>query len=166
MSLALMTRTIVVARARNDVIGRGQTIPWRAKGEQKLFKRITDGGTLVMGRKTFDSIGRPLPGRETVIITRNADYSQPGCHIAHGFDEALSLADSLNRTVHIVGGGEIYRLALPVVDIVHLSTIQLDAEGDTFFPSFPTGDFTLVESEYFESNIDYLYEKYERGRAD
>lgn len=157
-----MIRTIVVARAKNDVIGRGQTIPWKAKGEQKLFKRITEGGTLVMGRKTFDSIGRPLPGRETVIITRNADYSQPGCHVAHGFEEALALAESLGRTIHVVGGGEIYRLALPVVDIVHLSTIQIEAEGDTFFPPFPTDGFRCTASEYFESNIDYLYEKYER----
>lgn len=157
-----MVVTIVVARATNDVIGRGQSIPWRAKGEQKLFRRITDGGTLIMGRKTFDSIGRPLPGRETIIITRNPDYAQPDCHIVNSFEAALALADTLARDVHVVGGGEIYRLALDVVDVVHLSTIQIEAEGDTFFPPFPTPEFKLVESEYFESNIDYLYERYER----
>ncbi len=157
-----MTRTIVVARARNNVIGQGQTIPWRAKGEQKLFKRITDGGTLVMGRKTFDSIGRPLPGRETVIVTRNPEYAQAGCFTALSFDDALKQADAIGRTTHIVGGGEIYRLALPLVDVVHLSTIEVEPEGDTFFPEFPTDDFRLVEREFFESNINYLYEKYER----
>ena len=157
-----MTRTIVVARSLNGVIGRGQSIPWHAKGEQKLFKRLTDGGTLVMGRKTFDSIGRPLPGRETIIVSRNPDFEAAGCHVAGSFEEALTRADKLDRTTHIVGGGEIYRLALPIVDIVHLSTIQIEVEGDTFFPDFPTPGFIEVDREYFDSNIDYLYQRFER----
>lgn len=158
-----MSCSIVVARSVNNVIGRGQTIPWHAKGEQRLFKRITIGGTLVMGRKTFDSIGRPLPERETIIVTRNPDYEQPGCYIANGLDEALAIARSLSRPTHIVGGGEIYRLALPIADTVHLSTIQVSVEGDTFFPPFPTDDFIETEREYFESNVDYLYQRFERA---
>lgn len=157
-----MTRTLVVARASNNVIGLGQEIPWRAKGEQKLFKQITDGGTLIMGRKTFDSIGRPLPGRETIIVTRNTGYTQQGCHVAHSFEDALEQANRIGRKTHIVGGGEIYRLALPIVDEVHVSTIQVEPEGDTFFPPFPTEEFKLAETQEFESNINYVYERYER----
>ncbi|MDZ7685093.1 MAG: dihydrofolate reductase [Gammaproteobacteria bacterium] len=157
-----MSCSIVVARSKNNVIGREQAIPWHAKGEQGLFKRITIGGTLIMGRKTFESIGRPLPDRETVIVTRNPDYEQGGCHTASGFDEALEIAKSISRPIHVVGGGEIYRLALPIVGIVHLSTIQMEVDGDTFFPPFPTDDFIETGREYFESNVDFLYQRFEK----
>lgn len=157
-----MTVTIVAARALNDVIGKGSEIPWKVKGEQKLFREITDGGVLIMGRKTYDSIGRPLPGRVTIIVTRNVDYHIDGCTTKHSLDEALSAAKTYGRDVFVVGGGEIYREVLSSVDGVHLSTIQTTVAGDVFFPTFPTPAFRLISERYFPSNIDYLYQYYER----
>lgn len=157
-----MKIAIVVARARNNVIGKGSEIPWRVKGEQKLFKEITLGGTLIMGRKTFESIGRPLPGRETIIVTRNPEYEAPGCQIASDLEEALKQAEVLARPTYIVGGGEIYRAALPVADAVHISDIDTEVEGDVTFPEFPTDEFRLVREQGYESNINYTYRYYER----
>lgn len=157
-----MKIAIVVARSKNNVIGTGNEIPWRVKGEQKLFKQITLGGVLIMGRKTFESIGRPLPGRETIIVTRNSAYDAQGCHIAGTLDTALAMAAAMNKPIFIVGGGEIYRQALPMADAVHISTIDTTVEGDVTFPEFPTSDFRLVDEQRFESNIDYVYQYYER----
>lgn len=158
-----MKTAIIVARSKNNVIGKGTQIPWRVKGEQRLFKDITMGGVLILGRKTWESIGRPLPGRETIVITRRPDYEAPGCHIADSLDAALDMASAMNRPVFIAGGGEIYRQALASVDAVHISTIDTTVEGDVTFPDFPTGEFRLVERRCYESNIDYVYEYYERA---
>lgn len=159
-----MSVTLVAARSENNVIGRGSEIPWRAKGEQKLFKDITMGGALIMGRKTFDSIGRPLPGRETIIITRNADYEQAGCTTVHSLEAALAAASKMNRPAYIVGGGEIYRQALDIADGVHLTTVHVEVEGDIVFPDFPTDAFTLVSEQKFQSNLNYTYQYYEKIR--
>lgn len=152
---------IVAARSLNGVIGRGDEIPWRVKGEQKLFREITMNGVLIMGRKTFESIGRPLPGRVTVIVTRD-DYDAPDCVITHGLDEALALAADMDKPVFIAGGGQIYEQSLPLVQSVHLSTIQTRVDGDVYFPEFPTSEFSLEREEMFESNIDYIYQYFER----
>jgi dihydrofolate reductase len=159
-----MSLDIVVARARNGVIGRGSEIPWRVKGEQKLFKDITMGGILIMGRKTFEAIGRPLPGRETVIVTGNRNYQQPGCTIVHSVEAAIDLADGSGRPGYVVGGGEIYRQVMDKIDGVHISTLEADVEGDIYFPEFPDDKFTLVDETHYTSNIDYLYQYYKRTR--
>ena len=157
-----MTLKLVAARSLNNVIGNDSEIPWKARGEQKLFREITMHGVLIMGRKTFESIGRPLPGRVTVIVTRNTQYPQPGCEIAASLETAIDFASQHDKPVFVVGGGEIYGQALPVATGVHLTTIQCEVEGNIFFPPFPTDDFTLVEEKYYRSNIDYLYQYYER----
>lgn len=157
-----MKRAIIVARSQNNVIGNGPNIPWKVKGEQLIFKRITEGGTLIMGRKTFQSIGRPLPGRTIIIVSRNKDYSQEGCTVCDTLEAAFELADQAQKPVFVAGGGEIYKLALPLVDTVHISTIQAEISGDILFPSFPTDDFKLAEEQFFESNINYVYQRYER----
>lgn len=157
-----MNVSIVVARSVNNVIGNGDEIPWRVEGEQRLFKNITMGGVLIMGRKTFESIGRPLPGRETIVVTRNPDYRAEGCSIAGSLDDALAIAATRGKPVFIAGGGEIYRQALPRADAVHLSTIQTEVDGDVLFPTFPTDDFRLVSEDRIESNIDYTYQYFER----
>ena len=158
-----MKRAIIVARSQNNVIGNGPDIPWKIKGEQIIFKRITEGGTLIMGRKTFQSIGRPLPGRTTIIISRNQSYTQKGCFVCDTLEAAFELADHEQKPVFVAGGGEIYKLALPLVDTVHISTIQAEISGDILFQSFPTDDFTLAEEQFFESNINYIYQRYERS---
>jgi len=157
-----MSVSIVVARSLNNVIGRDDEIPWRVKGEQKLFKEITMGGVLVMGRKTFESIGRPLPGRDTIIVSRNPGYSREGCTTATSLDSALAAARKTGKDVFIAGGGEIYRQALELVDGVHISTIGQEVDGDVFFPEFPVEGFRLVREKHYESNVDYTYQYFER----
>jgi dihydrofolate reductase (trimethoprim resistance protein) len=158
------TISIVAARSLNNIIGNDDKIPWRVKGEQKLFKDLTMGGCMIMGRKTFETIGRPLPGRKTIIVTRNDSYTSDGCECASDIPTALTLARSKNTPIHIVGGGEIYRkaLELDVVDIMHLTTIQAEVEGNVFFPEIPESEFTLVEKKEYHSNIDYVYECFQR----
>ncbi|MEO2178202.1 MAG: dihydrofolate reductase [bacterium] len=160
-----MTVQMVAARSLNNVIGKGTEIPWHVKGEQKIFKKVTMGGTLIMGRVTFDSIGRPLPGRTTIIVTHRTDYQQQGCLIANNLDMAMQLATDLGKPIFIAGGGEIYKQSLALTEIVHLTTIDTTVEGDVFFPAFPNPDFELVEEQSFESNIDYTYQKFQRKRS-
>lgn len=155
-----MSLHLIAARAKNNVIGAGLDIPWQAKGEQKLFRDITLGGTLIMGRKTFDSIGRPLPGRETIIVTRSSDFSQPGCHVVASLDDAIEVASNFDQKTFIAGGGEIYAQALPRVTEIHLTTIDVEPEGDIFFPEFNREDFELVEERHFETNLQYTYQHF------
>lgn len=156
-----MSLFLIAAQSENRVIGNGQSIPWRVKGEQRLFKRITHGHTLIMGRKTFESIGRPLPGRETVIISRNRTYRHRGCLTANNLSKAIELADSCPGDNFVAGGGEIYALAINLADGVHLTTIHKEVEGDVYFPDLPD-DFVMLREEFFESNINYTYRYYER----
>ena len=157
-----MSLKLIAARSLNNVIGNDAEIPWKARGEQKLFKRITMDSTLIMGRKTFESIGRPLPGRITIIISRNQDLLIPGCKVAGDLGKAIEAASLINKPVFIAGGGEIYAQALPLATEVHLTTIQCKVDGNIFFPDFPVREFKLLEEEMFNSNIDYLYQHFQR----
>ena len=157
-----MKTAIVVARSLNGVIGNGSKIPWKVKGEQSLFKHITMGGTLVMGRKTFESIGLPLPGRKTIIVSRNKKYSHVSCEVCPSIKAALRLGDEIKKPIFIAGGGEIYRLTLPIVETVHITTLQTEGTGEVSFPDFPTPDFELAEEREYESNVNYLYQRYEK----
>ncbi|MCB1691494.1 MAG: dihydrofolate reductase [Pseudomonadales bacterium] len=157
-----MVVAAVVARSRNHVIGDGPNIPWKVKGEQARFRRITDGGALVMGRKTWDSIGRPLPGRETIVVSRSAGLEIPGCIVANSVPTAIEKAKATGRPVFVVGGGEIYRQAMPLIDTIHLSTIDITVQGDVTF-TFDENAFTLVHEEHVESNIDYDYQVFQRN---
>ena len=157
-----MSLKLIAARSLNNVIGNDSEIPWKAKGEQKLFKRITMDSTLIMGRKTFESIGRPLPGRSTIVISRNQDLVIPGCEVAGNLEKAIEAANLTNKPVFVAGGGEIYAQALPLATEVHLTTIQCEVDGNIFFPDFPVSEFKLLEEEMFNSNIDYLYQHFQR----
>jgi dihydrofolate reductase len=153
---------IIAARSLNNVIGNDLDIPWHAKGEQKLFKEITRDSVLIMGRKTYESIGRPLPGRFTIIVTRNAGYSQANCEVAANLEDAIKLAKAQDKPAFIAGGGQIYEQALPLASGVHLTTVQCEVEGNVHFPDFPTDQFTLIEEKSFQSNIDYVYQYFRR----
>jgi dihydrofolate reductase len=145
----LLPLTIVAAIARNGALGKDNAIPWRASSDLKRFKHITWGRPLVMGRKTWQSIGRPLPGRETVVVTRDRDSFAAreaagheglvGLHIAHDFDAALELADRLGQSMHapeiiLAGGAELYRLGLPRAQFLRLTTVDCAPEADAYFP--------------------------------
>jgi dihydrofolate reductase len=132
---------MVAAVARNGVIGDGPDIPWKLPGEQALFKELTLGHTLVMGRTTYDSIGRPLPGRTTIVLTRSPDWSADGVLVSHDLPAALALADTLRGDVVIAGGGQVYAAALPLADEQVLTEVDLSPEGDAFYPSYDPADW-------------------------
>lgn len=124
----------IAAMAENRVIGRAGRMPWHLPEDFRFFKRTTLGHVLVMGRKTFESIGRPLPGRETIVLTRSA-WSRPGINIAHSLDR-LPLAPGDPRLVFICGGAEVYAQALPRCCSLYLTHVKRAVEGDAFFPLF------------------------------
>lgn len=126
---------IIVAMARNRTIGINNTLPWRIPEDLKRFKSLTMGHHLIMGRKTFDSIGKPLPGRITVVVTRNEALKIEGCIMAHSLEEAIK-ACAGDDEIFIVGGADLYALAMPWVETIYLTEINLDVAGDTYFPEF------------------------------
>ena len=152
-----MTVALIAAQASNRIIGQGDDIPWKVEGEQQIFKSITMGGTLIMGRKTYDSIGRPLPGRETIVVTRNSELRIDGCTICHSLDAALAMAESFGKPIFIAGGGELYHQAIGQADEIHLTTISLEATGDVYFPEVPSS-FKVVEEQHYSTNFNYTYQ--------
>ena len=126
--------TLIVARARNGVIGKDNAMPWKIPGEQAYFKRVTMGHPIIMGRKTWESIGRPLPGRRSIVVTRNAAFAAPGAEAVHDLQAALALCAGAAEAF-VIGGAELYRLALPRADRLLITEIDHDFEGDTFFPA-------------------------------
>jgi dihydrofolate reductase len=140
-----MSIVLIAALAANRVIGRDNQLPWRIPGDLPRFKALTLGQTLVMGRKTFESIGRPLPGRATVVITRNRQFTASGVQIAHDLPSALSLVKTAETFV--AGGGEIYAQALPLADALQLTEIDADFPGDAFFPVLDRRAWNVVSDE-------------------
>ena len=130
-----MSLSLIVAMAKNRTIGVDNALPWRCPEDLKHFKALTMGHHMIMGRKTFDSIGKPLPGRTTVVVSRNARLNIPGCKVAHSLPEALSLCFRDNE-IFIVGGAELYAQALPLVETLYITEIQMEAEGNAYFPEF------------------------------
>ncbi|MBF4767028.1 dihydrofolate reductase [Nocardioides agariphilus] len=133
--------TLVAAVAANGVIGAAGGIPWRIPEDFAHFKRVTLGHTLVMGRATYDSIGRPLPGRTTVVLTRDPGWSAEGVQVAASLEEALTQAGELPGEVMVVGGAAVYAAALPIADAQILTEVHLSPEGDTRYPDWDRGDW-------------------------
>jgi dihydrofolate reductase len=127
--------SILVAMAQNRTIGINNTLPWRCPEDLKRFKALTMGHHMVMGRKTFDSIGKPLPGRTTVVVTRNRDLKIEGCVIAHSLQEAIA-ACKQDEEIFIVGGAELYAQALPLAHTLYITEIRQEVAGDAHFPQF------------------------------
>jgi dihydrofolate reductase len=126
---------IVAAVARNGAIGADGGLPWRLSSDLKRFRALTLGKPLIMGRKTFESVGRPLPGRRVIVVTRDPGWVRPDVEVAHGLDEALALARGVEE-IMIGGGAEIYALALPYVDRLYLTEVEAEPQGNVFFPRF------------------------------
>jgi len=127
---------IIAALSSNNVIGRNNALPWHLSADLQHFKRLTLGKPIVMGRHTYESIGRPLPGRENIVISRNTALQIPGCHVCVGLGQALRLAQQLQpqQMAMVIGGGQLYRQALPQADWLYLTRIHAQFAGDTFFP--------------------------------
>jgi len=140
----------VAALARNRVIGHGPDIPWRIPGEQAQFKEVTWGHTLLMGRTTFDSIGRPLPGRTTIVLTRDPAWSHEGVLVAHSVDEALATAAGLPGDVMVAGGAEVYAALMPHATHQVLTLVDLEPVGDVHYPEFPAHQWAEVERERYD----------------
>jgi dihydrofolate reductase len=164
--------SIVAAIARNRVIGSKGELPWRLSADLKRFRRITLGHPVIMGRKTYESIvrslGRPLPERHNIVITRSAGFLAPGCSTANSLQSAISTAAQITADeAFIIGGAEIYRLALPKAVRMHLTEIDADFEGDAFFPSFDPAQWreTVREPGPAEKGLSYSFVTYERRTA-
>lgn len=142
---------MVAAVADNGVIGDGPDIPWKIPGEQAEFKAITMGHTLVMGRTTFDSIGRPLPGRTTVVLTRDQTWSYEGVLVAHDIDTALALAEKEQGDTIIAGGAQVYAAALPHATDQVITYVHLTPDGDVLYPSFDPSEWVETKREPHEA---------------
>lgn len=139
-----MTRiTLIAALGRNRVIGRDGQMPWHLPEDLRHFKATTLGHPLLMGRRTFDSIGRPLPGRRSIVITRSPDWHHPGVESAHSFPSALALAGPADE-VFVIGGGEVYAAALPFAHAMVLTEVDAEPEGDTYFPEWDPEQWSEV----------------------
>lgn len=155
---------LIAVMAENRVIGRGSDIPWHIPGEQKRFKQITMGHTLIMGRKTHESIGKPLPGRKNIIITRQKKYAALGCTVAESLPAALEKCANAQK-VFIAGGGQIYEQALPFADEICLSILHRQVEGDIFFPEFSEKDFLESSREILKGPEPYTMVVYRRQKV-
>jgi dihydrofolate reductase len=152
-----MNISIIAAMSANRVIGRDNALPWRLPADLKRFKNLTMGHCLLMGRKTFASIGRPLPGRTMIILTRQMDFTLPDILVAHSLDEALSLASG--EELFSAGGEEIYRQTLSLANRMYLTIIHSEFTGDAFFPLYDETDWVLLEEERHQpdENNPYSY---------
>lgn len=143
--------TLVAAIAKNGVIGRDNALPWRLPEDLKHFKALTTGHPIVMGRKTWGSLGRPLPNRHNIVITRDAAYRADGATVVTSIDDALGAAGDVNE-VFVIGGAEIYRLALPRADRLQITEINAEFDGDTTFPSIAREQWTETARDHHPAN--------------
>ena len=152
---------IIAAMASNRVIGADNDIPWYIPEELKQFKEKTLGFSVIMGRKTYESIGFPLPKRKNIILTRNSSYTQPNCITAPNIREALALCTS-EKKVFILGGAEVFRQTLPLANTIYLTVLDRSVEGDTYFPDFSRRDFQEVGREDYSKSEPYTVITYKR----
>jgi len=143
---------LVVAVAQNGVIGRDGDLPWRLPSDLKRFKQLTLGKPVVMGRKTWDSIGRPLPGRPNIVVTRDASFAAPGATVVSSLDEGLAVAQREAEAlgvdeVCVIGGGQIYAQVFDRADILHVTRVEADVAGDTRFPAIDPAVFEKIADE-------------------
>jgi dihydrofolate reductase len=159
------TAHIIVAMARHRIIGNGYQIPWRVPGEQRRFRELTTNQLVIMGRRTYDSIGSALPNRTTLVLTRDDGFRPADALVASSVQDAEVIAKQLpGDSVFIAGGAQVYAALMPFVDIAHITEIELEVDGDTTFPELPAR-FRLVRSEPVQSPAgDYVYCSYD-GRA-
>ncbi|MFO7924370.1 MAG: dihydrofolate reductase [Bacteroidales bacterium] len=143
--------SIIVAMGRNRVIGRDNSLVWHLPADLKHFRDTTMGKPVIMGRKTYESMGAPLPGRTNIVVSRKENYRVPDCLVAGSLEEALELAGDVQE-VFIAGGGEIYRQAIPLADRMYITVIDHDFAGDTRFPEFPEREWKITDRRRHEAD--------------
>ena len=156
-----MIISLVAAMADNRVIGCSGTIPWDLPEDRRRFRDLTMGHPVLMGRRTFASIGHPLPGRRTIVLTRQGDFRAEGCDVAHDLGSALSICEG-HEEIFIAGGEELYREALPYAQRIYLTIVHQDCAGDVSFPSLPAGDFRETSRLDGGSNPTWTFLVFER----
>ena len=163
--------SMMVAKASNNVIGRDNKLPWYLPNDLKYFKQVTFGKPVIMGRKTWESLKGPLPGRTNIVITRQPDYVADGAKVVATLDDAVAMAENVafiegQEEAVIMGGAEIYSLALPQADRLYLTEVHANVEGDTFFPEYDASEWQQIAREDFAAEgpnpYDYSFVVYER----
>ena len=162
--------SILVAMAKNRVIGRNNALPWQLPPDLKRFKELTMGHHIVMGRKTYESIGRPLPGRTSVIITRQPDYQVPGAIVVTSIDQALKVCSAgkeVDQEIFVIGGAQIYRQSLGLCQRIYITEIQQEFDGDTLFPELNQQEWREISREKYRLNdgdgLEYHFVVLDRG---
>lgn len=148
--------------AQNRVIGRANKLPWHLPRDLKRFKDLTVGHPVIMGRKTYESVGMPLPKRENIVVSRQPGYAAPGVRVVATVDEALKLCEGKTDEAFIIGGGELWRASWDKIDRIYLTVIHQDFEGDAFFPEFDMQAYKEIEHEDFTDPMPYSFITLER----
>jgi len=148
--------SIITAMDENRVIGRANALPWRLPNDLRRFRRLTTGHAVIMGRRNYESIGRPLPERRNIVITRQPGYSAPGCQVVHSLEQALAAAGE-DPEIFIIGGAEIYAQALPRAARLYLTLVHAAVAGDVRFPPFDQGEWREIERERHEADDRHPY---------
>ncbi|WP_372743077.1 dihydrofolate reductase [Neptunomonas sp.] len=168
-----MRLSMIVAQAQNRVIGRQNKLPWYLPGDLKYFRQVTMGKPVIMGRKTYESIGKPLPGRLNVVITRDTAYQLEGAKVVHSLAEAVELSESQAfidgvEEAMVIGGEQIYAQALPLVERLYVTQVHAEVEGDAFFPELVLSDWAEQGRDDFEAEgpnpYDYSFVVYQRAK--
>ncbi len=161
-----MKISLIVAMASNRVIGLNNKMPWHLSADLKKFKKITMGSPVLMGRKTHESIGKPLPGRTNIIVSRNPEYRQDGCLVFNDLKTALKKACESADEIFVIGGSDLYEAILPITDAIYLTVINREFQGDTFFPELDLNDWSEVAREDIKDDPDvafsYSFLKFEK----
>ena len=162
-----MILSLIVAVSKNNVIGVDNRLLWHMPADLKHFKNTTMGSPVIMGRKTYESIGKPLPGRTNIVVTRNEDFEADGCTVANTLQEAVDLCEK-EKEVFIIGGGEVYKQAIHAADRIYITRIDHLFEGDTHFPEINFSEWKLVKYEKHHADeknqYEYSFAQYERNR--
>jgi dihydrofolate reductase len=156
--------SIIVAMSQNRVIGVNNELPWRLSEDLKRFKQLTMGNRIIMGRKTYESIGKPLPGRENIVLTRQKEFSPEGVTVIHDMN-LLQESVGQSQEDFIIGGAQLYEQSLAWANKIYLTVIEKEYEGDAFFPELSENDFKLIEqtpSQTSQTGIPFHYRSYER----
>ncbi len=151
-----MRRSLVIAMSRNRVIGRDNRLPWRLPADLAFFKRVTDGHPVIMGRRTYESIGKPLPGRLNIVVSGRRNFEPPGCTVVHSMTEAYAAAGETSE-VFVIGGSSIYEAALSGADAIYLTEVDADIAGDVFFPPFDRSQWSETELERHPADARHAY---------
>ena len=162
-----MILSLLVAASENNIIGKNNQLPWHLPDDLKYFKNLTWGMPILMGRKTFESIGKVLPGRKSIVITRNTDWQHLGVDVVHSIEEAITRAESLGvKEIFVIGGAEIFKTSFINANRIYLTRIHQEFDGDVHFPEVVDKDWQLVSSRFCEADeknvYDHTYQVWER----